>query len=198
MQLSYPAGPSIQAEKNALLYWASQFPYVAVYDNGASDIDRYGEYEFLLGVAPEKASVFTQAAQLSHLPSTWLMGILSYELKNTYEPKLHTHQRPWVNFPVVTLFEPEYVLALKKNRQTWECLKSPTDIEYPLNWKELLADEGQFPPLGKAPEFRAMVNQSDYLATIEQLRNHIKAGDFYEINLAQAFVAEDVSIAPQA
>ncbi|MEO1452115.1 MAG: anthranilate synthase component I family protein, partial [Bacteroidota bacterium] len=27
---------------------------------------------------------------------------------------------------------------------------------------------------------------------------HIKAGDFYEINLAQAFVAEDVSITPQA
>lgn len=186
---------SIEQDKKKLLAWAAEFPFAAIYDNAGSDIDRYGQFEYLIGIGTDSSETFTSKDSLARLPRQWIMGMLPYSLKNHYEPGLSSRHEAWVSFPDLALFAPECVIGLSRDSLSWRMLKG--------NQADAIAIEavlqGSLPEmthLGQVPTFHALVDEAGYMATIEKLRAHIKAGDFYEINLAQAFVAEEVSIPP--
>lgn len=166
-----------------LLPKLARFPYVAVFTSCHSPIDRYGEYEWVIGIATEDAATFETWESVKEVENQWLMGILPYELKNKLEPTLQTKANQEVLFPETPLFVPQCILLQKKGTTEWEIEGdiSLLEKEYPA-----LSMEN----LNKTPDFQSNFSRSTYIQTIETLKKHIKAGDFYEINLAQRFEAK--------
>lgn len=180
--MSFPSiDYSLKNLKNRLLSWAATYPYAVVLDNCQSEIDRYGKYEFLVGVAAETAPRIEQWADFPAKVTTWLMGLIPYELKNVLEPHLHTQLSTLMDWPEVALFQPEVVLAIPRGQQEIRCLHGNMPTDWPVGHRTLEGD--------RVSGFQPTVSQADYLATINRLQQHIKEGDCYEINLAQAFVS---------
>ncbi|MEL6133023.1 MAG: anthranilate synthase component I family protein, partial [Bacteroidota bacterium] len=121
------------------------------------------------------------------------------ELKNVMEPKLHTRHDPRVNFPEVGLFVPEIVIGIERNGQVAEVLHSKEGME--ISWETILkigkSIEGQCGLKSQEVlQFAALTTQTQYLEQVKQLQQHIIEGDCYEVNLAQAFVAEGQLVDP--
>ncbi|MEM6262197.1 MAG: aminodeoxychorismate synthase component I [Bacteroidota bacterium] len=169
--------------KHRLLNWAAEFPYICFLDNCESEIDQYGEWELLLGIGNEDAPRATSAQEMEQLQSgSWWMGGLSYDLKNHYEPILETQSEASIEFPGCALFSPTGLIGLRRDG-TWMILG-----ELP----GLISAMGVVPPsftLGSSPEFNSNFTRDQYIETVQKLREHIEAGDFYEMNLAQVFEA---------
>ncbi|MDX2283984.1 MAG: anthranilate synthase component I family protein [Bacteroidia bacterium] len=173
----------VQALKDRGLYWAMNWPYIALYDTCGQDTDRYGRYEWLLGVAGWNAPVVRTFAGLPDAGQDWLMGLISYDAKQELEPGLRTSGEPLVAFDPVMCFVPEIVLAIPRGGSQIEVLKGPPALRsLPMPPKQKLL---RLPP----PVFRPLVSQAEYEEMIRQIQRHIVDGDCYELNLSQAFVA---------
>ncbi|TAE56036.1 MAG: anthranilate synthase component I family protein [Bacteroidetes bacterium] len=173
--------------RSRLLSWASQFPCCAVFDTCGSDKDRYGSYEWLIGVGGADAQRIETWAEFEAHRGRWLMGILPYELKNRFEPGLRSRRAALVSFPEVAFFVPDYVVMLPKgsSQPLWlDAEGRPLD---PLPLESVPSPE---PPAWEKPSFSPFTSQEAYLESIRTARAHIREGDFYEINLSRAFVAE--------
>ena len=177
--------------RHRLLGWVAQFPYAAFLDSCESPIDRHGRYEWLIGVARQPSICLTDPSSLETAPDTWLMGGLSYELKNAYEPRLSSRHRPAVAFPPVSLFAPELVIYRLRGENRLH-LWGREDWLPPLDELPALPAGNGF--VGPAPALEPLASRAAYLRTVEQLRTHIGEGDCYEVNLTQEFRA---AAAPQ-
>ncbi len=175
--------------KEKLLHWAQQFPHALYLDSCGSDSDRYGRYELLVGVG--RGNAIRSWEELSSSQGQWLLGGLPYELKQRFEPHLRQTNTESIAFPEVAFFVPETVIYIPKG-------ESYLYIEgkYP-DWEKILQQETQPAPQAK-PDFQSNFTPSAYLDTVGQLREHIAAGDFYEINLSQQYTAEVVLENPAA
>lgn len=168
--------------KEKLLHWAQGFPYALYLDSCGSEIDRYGRYELLVGVGSKQ--VIHSWEELKHVQGQWLLGGLPYELKKVFEPSLQDSTSASISFPEVAFFVPETVLYIPKG-------ESYLYVEgtFP-DWDQILQqDFPQEKSIGKPP-FQSNFSKEKYIATVERLREHIAAGDFYEINLSQQYTAE--------
>jgi para-aminobenzoate synthetase component 1 len=142
------------------------------------------------------AAIFSPAenilAQLNGFYQTqndWLFGHISYDLKNETAP-LHSGHEDHIGFPDLFFFRPETVLQLKENTLTISSLtQDPAAIYEEITNSPLTSDHGPW-----AVNIQQKISRNDYIATIEQLRNHILRGDCYEINFCQEFFAKDVSV----
>ncbi|MEL6672355.1 MAG: anthranilate synthase component I family protein [Bacteroidota bacterium] len=182
---SVPLQGELSTTKQQLLRWASRFPYFAFYDNCEQATDQHGAYELLIGVGQTYAPTIERWQDLPDHPEQWLMGLFPYELKNILEPHLHSQHQAWVQWPELSLFVPETVLYIPRGGRTLYVEGKHPDLENllarPPAW------ESDTPP--HLP-FKPTVSPPQYLSTIEQFKERIEAGDFYEINLSQAFLAE--------
>lgn len=159
---------------------------MAVLDNCQSEIDQYGQYELLVGVASQSGNRYETWASLQQADSRWLMGVFPYELKNQFESRLHSRHKPLISFPEVAWFEPETLLMIPRGESTLYEVH-PTGI-HPFELPALLPTfhKGTPPP----PVFTSNFTKTAYLDTIRDLQAHIREGDFYEINLSQSFTAD--------
>lgn len=173
--------------KEQVLDWAQSFPYFAVLDNCGSETDRYGKYELLAGVSTgENKGLYTRLCDLPTVPANWLMGVFPYELRHTLNPDLTSRLEPPVAFPEVAWFEPEVLLFIRRGETQlyrWHP-DGPQPFSLPQVSKSASATENLQPP-----DFQSGFTREAYLETIKSLQAHIREGDFYEINLSQAFTA---------
>lgn len=160
-----------------------------VLDSCSTRVDRYGEYEMLIAVADSTAKVLRKLteleATLEESSQHWYFGGLSYDLKNQMEQRLHTSGKAAVPFPEICFFEAAVVIAQVKGESQFEFLRG--------NAAEVLAEiESSEPGQAGVDGFSGFVSNFSperYLETINQLRQHIRDGDCYEINLTQNFTA---------
>lgn len=181
----------LTAARRRLLYWLSQFPYAAWLDSCQSDIDRYGRYQWLAGVATAQAPRLTKWQDLPQAEGRWWLGALPYELKNRLEPRLHSRHAPPVAWPELAFFAPELLIEWPRGA---DYLRLHADTPDWLDQAEAVL-QGPTPaplPVGPPPAFHSSFDQAGYLRLIERLQDHIREGDFYEINLAQAYQARHV------
>lgn len=180
---------NLALQKSAILHWAAQWPYALVLDNCASTTDRYGQYELLVGVAQQPENEINTWEKLSTY-SGWAMGLLPYNLKNNFEKNLTKDINHFINFPEIAWFIPEKVVAIRRDS---------TEVVWLLGEAESLPTPPQPSTIcSKAPNLFSNFTKDQYLSIVEKLRDHIRDGDCYEINLAQAFTAEEVSLNPVA
>lgn len=171
--------PAEDARKKSLLAWAAQFPYCTYLDSCGTDVDRYSQYNFIIAVANAEAPVVESWAALEQMElGEWWFGALTYDLKNEFEPQLHTSSPAAVPFPSLRFFRPHTIIYQPKGSQ--ELIvegKTP-------NWEGSQLKEAGVEAKGK---LTSNFSKAQYLETIQRLREHIREGDCYEINLAQNF-----------
>ncbi|GAA4397009.1 anthranilate synthase component I family protein [Nibrella viscosa] len=122
----------------------------------------------------------------------WLIGYLSYDLKNQLEAVSSRHHDT-VGFPPIFFYEPQYLL---------DFTEAGVYI-YGDDADQLYQQISQFPipAAGRPPKpvtIRNRVAPETYLATVKQIQEHIVAGDVYELNYCQEFFAEAVHLDPTA
>lgn len=168
----------------------SLFQYAAIFENCESKVDKYGEYEYIVGFANADTQTFTTWEALAKSENIWRMGILPYELKQLFEPTLSTQKKIEIPFPEVAFFVPECIVLKKRDAdfpeilgkiEMWEKIQQATEL-----------------PIASTvmSDFVSNYSKEAYLATIQQLQQHIREGDCYEINLAQRFLAQTQHFSP--
>ncbi|KAB2868190.1 MAG: aminodeoxychorismate synthase component I, partial [Bacteroidales bacterium] len=163
--------------------------------NIESRFDILAGINFLSICKPDK-NKFDYLQQYTDLTNDWILGYLSYDLKNDIE-NLTSKNIDELNFPELFFFQPEVLLLLKSS-----CLyvhyypqnTAQNDIEKIVQY--LKGETQANTKVISAVTFTSRYTKSEYLKTIEQVKKHIARGDIYEMNLCQEFFHRDCSISP--
>lgn len=197
-----PATSVSDAERFQLqsLRWANQFPYSCFLDSNSYSNLRY---DWLLAVGssalihhrePGQAFAALQAAydqQAGH----WLFGFLSYDLKNELEPGLYSSNPNPPKFPLLHFFRPDVVLASEKGQLM---LYTFDEVVPQQVLSEIEASKSTIEPARDIPPMQARITRGEYLQTINTIREHIAAGDLYEMNFCQEFYSQPAHLDPLA
>ena len=119
----------------------------------------------------------------------WLFGYLGYDLKNETE-RLSSENKDYVRFADIQFFVPQHLIFFEQNGVSFQS-ENKNLIE------NILAFEGKTTENIFAPP-QSSVSKKEYLSVVEQLRQHIEAGDCYQINYCQEFHGSYTSFDPVA
>lgn len=188
---------SPQQFKLKALYWANGFNHVACYDHNGYTAYPNPSFDCLIGAGALSnlqcavGNAFQQLKEYQHHTQDWLFGYLGYDLKNEVE-NLESNLSDGTGFPDLYFFQPDHLISL--NHDGSILIESgtlpPDEI-----WQQIGAT--QIPVPSHSPiNMRARISKERYLNTVQTLREHIAAGDVYEINFCQEYFAETADINP--
>lgn len=194
--------------KHKLLIWAQQFDPVMFLDSHAEKASHHHTFSFyqfdcLLAVESTKkieagaGQAFSQLQQFYEKEKDWLVGHLSYDLKNETEQLVSEHPDP-IGFPALTFFQPKFVFILKGQHleiQYFLSDISKTKVEnifLEINQTKVSFKENSLPEI----HFTERIKNQEYFEKLDKILAHIQRGDIYEMNFCQEFFATDVDINP--
>jgi para-aminobenzoate synthetase component 1 len=179
-----------------MLNWANRFNIFCLLDNQHYNFSTPA-FECLLAVGSKKnitvnaGAAFTALQHFYKENNDWLFGHLGYDLKNETE-KLYSNNYDGIGFDDMHFFVPEVVIQLNETEAVIFCDNDAKGI--------IDAIQAEFSAVVKKNHNTVAVNnrisKSDYINTIQKLRQHILRGDCYEINFCQEFFATDTIIDP--
>jgi para-aminobenzoate synthetase component 1 len=184
--------------KTKLLYWASTHEVFAF-------LDSHGHAPHLVGKGPEllvaagvvsaiscpAGEAFGALEKFQSKTRDWLFGGFGYGLKNETEQLSSRHQDR-IGFPDLFFFQPVAVIKVAgAHVEIQVCGHSPESI--------FAAIEEQVIPVPPQTVqanigLKPRIPKSDYLNIVGQIKEHIAAGDVYEMNFCQEFYAENARI----
>lgn len=171
------------------LRWANEFTHFAYHTPNHMAYPHQG-FQHVLAVGAKKIieddQHFFQKLK-EHTQQHWAFGTLGYDLKNQIEP-LSSSGEDHLNFPDASFFIPEHLLFFEENGLR---MVSETDDLY----DQILHTSCTEEPSSFSPP-RAHTNREEYISIVNQLKEHIVAGDCYEINFCQAFSGSISSFNP--
>jgi len=177
------------------LQWAVQFDHVC-YLNSNGYRDPYGNMDVFLAVGAaasfrsDGTDTFAKLQQfIDRHPHTWVPGFLAYDLKNELED-LHSQHPNRTAFPDAYFFVPAYTLQISGNHAEIKGADPQAIAE------QIMTSEIREEPVGFTGQVKNRMSRSDYFSAFDQLQQHIRKGDIYEVNLCQEFYAERVSLNP--
>lgn len=144
------------------------------------------------GSALEKLQQFIAGSTDRSGPAPWLFGHLGYDLKNEIE-KLTSVNPDNIGFPDVFFFEPEVIVRLSANEMIIEAA-NPEKVFQEVSAE--IPDTVKVPYIKTTIKIQNRLSKKEYVAVINQLKQHILRGDCYEINFCQEFFAENEAIDP--
>ncbi len=159
--------------------------FVLLHSGGFAD--PLGTYEWIIAAGAE--TLFGNWEDLPKSAGKWLFGHLNYEAcaeMNVYHLPVEnaSAQRP-ADWPKVQFFHPQLVIFCRRGSgeitlETWSEALSPAETIR----REIEACSVDLPAESlPAVRFQKDFSEAAYLETIEALREHIRQGDCYEINL---------------
>ncbi len=172
--------PSITRRR--LLHWADQFPSVCWLDSCSHQLDPYGRFDWLFGVS--RRSGFSSWEAWHQRRGDWVLGALPYEWKSAQDPRLASGRPADIEWPGTPGFTPELLMVKLRNSNRVWILKQGI-----LGWEEALMSETPAIASPAPPAFRANFTRDQYIGAVQALREHIREGNCYEVNLAQMFSA---------
>lgn len=185
----------VKAFKRKALYWASSFSTACVFDgNGFADV--YSKFDVLIAAdAADKPEWVADTSFISlksfkqKHPNKWLLGFLSYDLKNETE-KLSSENPDQLYFPDLYFFVPKHVILLKGHLA--HIISDQAEGIFELIEQTVLPASTQKTKV----QIQARISKESYLKKVRQIKQHIIRGDIYETNLCQEFYAENTNIDP--
>lgn len=132
----------------------------------------------------------------------WLFGFLSYDLKNEIE-ELSSENSDQLEFPLIHFFSPEVVIQVKeKNISVFydDDFITITEAEEIYNFsikryhKEVLNNSISSKATFRKTNIQSKITRLEYISSVNQLKQHIRKGDIYEINFCQEFYSEKAEI----
>jgi para-aminobenzoate synthetase component I len=157
--------------------------------------DPYQKYDLLVASIPsesleipsgETKNFAFDALQDFVNPGEWVIGGMSYDMKNTLE-SLASNQFDYFQGPELFFFKPQLVLALKDSILTVYSDSNPEKIFQNISIIDIMSDQPEENDISLKP----ILSKDNYLQTIEHIKEHISAGDIYEMNYCQAFYGRD-------
>lgn len=180
--------------KDKVLNWSQQFDTFSFLDNHQYQLHPHTQ-ECLVGAGVKRyvQPVADSLHQLQHFlneKKSWYFGHLAYDLSDELYPALHTQADSPVQFAKLFFYEPEIVIRLSQDRLEIIAADANKVYEQIIN-TDVAVDDNELPVT-----LQSRLTHSQYIDTIEQLRQHILRGDCYEINFCQEFFATGVPINP--
>jgi len=179
--------------------WAATFPLCTVLDSNNYQKDKQHRYDQLIAVGAEvtlransDGRSFENLKEWHEKEEDWLFGYLAYDLKNEVE-ELVSENKNILQWPDMLFFQPAVVLTVKGDQLAIHSLE--------LTPEEVLNEVCSFivvesNELVSKPQIQNGMTKDYYLQSVAAVREHIVAGDIYEMNLCQEFFAENYEVDP--
>ncbi len=197
-----PRTPSLPASWLRALAWAARKPIcVATTDHGLGPHVPCGGFAVRILVA-QRPALTLQAANGAigrlrrYLAAPWTGGpralLLSYDLKNAIEPRLPANRHPDpLGWPLLTVLEPTVWLDFQGDDF---CIGGASDAEATRIRAEIEATPLPEPAPAAGLTLTPTMARAAYLAAAEQVREDIRQGEVYELNLCQEFQTEKAAL----
>lgn len=185
--------------KEQLLHWAQQFREVAFLDSNKYP-QAYSSYDCLLAVdaftllQTDYHNAFEDLKQYQQTTKDWLLGYLSYDLKNDSE-RLQSNNFDGLHFPDVFFFQPKKIFLLKGNQLETRYLHL-CDDELQEDYKDITAIVPEKTMASESVLIQARIDQKKYIEQVQKMQEYIHKGDIYEANFCMEFYAENATIQP--
>ncbi len=180
-----------------MLNWGNRFNICCFLDNHSYHLS-HNTIECVLAagaidkVESRAGNALNELSAFSAGNRDWLFGHLSYDLKNEMETLSSSHS-DGIGFPDLFFFLPQYVVQLNET----SILIGSTTNDHELIYNEITSIQPAEKKSSAAlTHIDSRYSKAEYIEIVEQLRQHIRRGDCYEINLCQEFYAEDININP--
>lgn len=183
-----------------LQFWASQFRQVTILDNHTNAGYSYPgthSFDLLIGVGAiaefhTTTDAFEQLQQFHDQQQDWLLGYLTYDLKNQLE-QLSSQNHDEIQIPEIHFFQPQYLFLIREDEIQLGIATDETSDQLLEQIKSTeLPDQSTEPLLDIQPR----IKHADYIKAVLGLKHHIQVGDIYEVNFCQEFYAEHADITP--
>lgn len=187
--------PDIASFKQKALQWAAGFD-VACCLNSNRFTNQYSRYNFIIaagakhGLTASTGTAFAQLEAFRNQHPGWMMGFFTYDLKNEIE-QLTSANADGLQFPDLYFFVPEHLIIIQGNEVTIQA-DDAQGILAAIIQQNMEVSADHHPSISLQPRF----NNSDYIDTVEKIKEHIIRGDIYVSNFCQEFFAEEAIISP--
>jgi para-aminobenzoate synthetase component 1 len=190
-----------EASKNRLLQWAQQFQeFVWLDSNNYSQT--HETYQAILAVdaftalKTDSQDAFNKLKEYQSTTADWIFGYLSYDLKNDVE-NLHSKNIDGLDFPDLYFFQPKKLFLFSENYVEMHYLNIASDeMEEDFNTISEIIQQPEESEISKPIKISVRTSKDSYLQKVEEVLEHIKRGDIYEVNICQEFYSEDSEINP--
>ena len=187
---------------NVLLNISTKIDCISILVSNTSKKDSnlpqdYINYEILAGVGATEILIsnsrsFDKLQDFHSFKKDWIFGYLSYDLKNEIE-ELGSHNMDKLNSDNLFFFIPEYVILLNNDIleiQTYHSKDLSDKFVKSFNFSA---------PVGCYSEIkiRRRDDKKSYLKKIKSIKQHIQAGDIYEVNYCQEFYSIESNFIPE-
>ena len=187
------------------LEWADQFNVVCLLDSNSYPYDKYTSLDWILAVdsldfISAKENSFDDLKSFITTAQEKVFGFLTYDLKNQIED-LSSSNIDNLGFPSLYFFKPRYIIEIKAGKVTFN-RNYPESFE--IYERIMTKDHGRNAANNVLPltvnrrplTLTSRTSKNHYLTSVKNIKDQIKAGDFYEINYCCEFYAEQSPIAP--
>ncbi len=179
------------------LFLAQSYDYVAYYDNhGYRDNQVKSAFDKLLAFgarelfSTKEIGAFDAFELFANENKEWLFGFFSYELKNDIE-RLSSKGLDYVKFPAITFFMPEYIFIEKENSIEFLSF-SDGDADLIAKIESLKIPKSNLAGI----ELLGRISHTEYINTIQKIKEHIYRGDIYEMNYCVEYYNDNADINP--
>ena len=189
---------ALDFRRRALL-WADAWSLVCYLDSNEDRQYRYQSYAALLAVGEDRQLVQTDArdgfANLRRFADAepgWLFTLLGYDLKNDVE-ELRSSNFDATEMPVLHVFRADVVFEFSD-----KAVRISSSGELPERiYREVLTHPFEVPQIQFGlGQLQPRVSEAVYLDIVQRIREHIAAGDLYEMNYCLEFFAEQYRTDP--
>ena len=185
---------SASAFKKRLISWAKKNDVFVLLDsNGYNDFGNTSHYDFIaaFGVADSLTApaqfAFSELETFYKKHKDWIFGHLTYDLKNGVE-QLNSKNVDNLFFPDIYFFRPEYVILSQNGQVEIHVIKNISGDHVNKVLDEIHNSREKITPhRHESFSMDGRFSKQEYLHTVNQLKDHIKRGDIYEVNFCQEF-----------
>ncbi len=192
--------------KRNILYWAQSFSHVAYLESNAEynkqtdnsftnyhtivAIDKISELQY-----HDKKDNFLRLKEYYETLKDWLFGFFTYDLKNEIE-NLTSENFDGVQMPEINFFQPKLIFFIANNIIKVEYFNDYTPRVFVENMVKQIKNFHLPTETEINLTMQSRINKDQYVEIINQIKEHIKRGDIYEMNYCFEFFAENVYISP--
>ncbi|HJV20885.1 MAG TPA: anthranilate synthase component I family protein [Sediminibacterium sp.] len=180
--------------KQQMLAWLNRFSICCFLDNHQYHSTHHS-VEWLAAAGSVRSftgpQALTEIDRFYQTEADWLFGHIGFEFPE--EPKQNL-----TGFTPIHFFQPQTVLQLCGNELSIETFLPAAEAVFEEIRSMDLNAGREDSKTNKTGSFRIQpqMSRASYIATVQQLLQHIQRGDCYEINFCQQFFAEEAAIDP--
>ena len=167
--------------ESKLLHWGRQFKYFHYFNPNDVDYPHGGFHHFF--TAANKKINASDLNEVDRITSggDGICGFISYETKNRFYP-LKSPARRQISYPEFGFYIPQVVVEIENDGITIYSNDDPEDL-----WCQIIQTEIHIEKTSSPIGLNANTDKSTYIKNVQQIKERIVEGDYYEINYCIGF-----------